>query len=183
MSLTLRLDTSGLDTLFARLNEKAAEAVRPAAYAGTRVIYDQVVQNVSRIRSLTGNLKNSIYHVYSKDNSVDGKRATYEISWNYKKAPHGVLVEFGHLVRYKYYQDENGNVRPMVRPEKIGTPPPKRSASRAAKDAYYVTLPAPYKTVPQPFMRNAWTPVVLKRAGDEIRAELIRRFNDALEGR
>src|SRR5205085_5719958 len=41
-----------------------------------------------------GALKASIYQVFSKDNSGSG-HATYHVSWNAKKAPHGHLVEFG----------------------------------------------------------------------------------------
>lgn len=42
-----------------------------------------------------GNLRNSIYHAYSKDNSKEGEKATYHISWNYKKAPYGHIIENG----------------------------------------------------------------------------------------
>jgi len=181
MPLEIRIaDTSGVDEYFRRLGNAASAAVRPAAQAGAQVLYDAVKANVGRIRSVTGNLKNSIYQVYSKSNSVEGQRATYAISWNYSKAPHGVLVHFGHLVRYEYYQDANGNVRPRVRPEKIGTPPP-RSRNRAALDAYYVTLPQPYRTIAQPFIYDAIK--YFPQARDAMVAELIRRFNDNLEGR
>lgn len=43
-----------------------------------------------------GNLRDSIYRVYSKDRSVPelGIHA-YHVSWNFKKAPYGFMVEFG----------------------------------------------------------------------------------------
>jgi len=41
-----------------------------------------------------GTLKASIYQVFSKDRSTDGI-ATYQISWNHKKAPYGFMVEYG----------------------------------------------------------------------------------------
>lgn len=180
MSLTIEVDTQDLSEFFRRLGEATAEAVRPAAQAGTQVVYDKVRQNVNNIRSLTGNLKNSIYQVYSVSLSEPGKSAYYEVSWNYKKAPHGILVHFGHLVRYEYYQDDQGNVRPKVRPDKIGTPKP-RGRNRAALDAYYVTLPQPYRTTPQPFIYDAFS--VFPAARDAMMAELIRRINDRMEGR
>ena len=40
------------------------------------------------------NLRDSIYQVYSKDNSGQGK-ATYHIAWNHQEAPYGFMVEFG----------------------------------------------------------------------------------------
>ena len=43
----------------------------------------------------SGNLRDSIYQVYSKDNSLDNKIATYHVSWNAKKAPYGHMVENG----------------------------------------------------------------------------------------
>jgi tetrahydromethanopterin S-methyltransferase subunit B len=181
MSLTITMDAPQVDEYFRRLADGAAQAVRPAAQAGAQVLYDKVRDNVDRIKTVSGNLKNSIYQVYSKSLSVDGRRAVYEISWNYKKAPHGVLVEFGHMVRYVYFLDAKGVWRPKVRPERQGEPPPKRRASRAVKDAYYVPLAAPFKTTPQPFIRNAIPSFPDARAA--MVASLMRAMNDRLEGR
>lgn len=180
MSLTIELDQGDLSEYFRRLGQAAADAVRPAAQAGAQVIYDRVKLNVGNIRSLTGNLKNSIYQVYSTSLSEPGVSAYYEVSWNYKKAPHGILVHYGHLVRYEYYQDDQGRVRPRVRPEKIGTPKP-RSRNRAALDAYYVTLPQPYRTTPQPFIYDATA--VFPQARAATAGEFLRRIGDYLEGR
>jgi HK97 gp10 family phage protein len=41
-----------------------------------------------------GTLRNSIYQVFSKDNSFSDV-STYHISWNADKAPYGAMVEFG----------------------------------------------------------------------------------------
>lgn len=92
-----------LGDLDAMLDEKAEvveEAARPAAQAAAQVLYDEVRRNVASIGRKTGNLAASIYQAYSKDNSGPG-RATYHVSWNAKKAPHGHLVEFGHIQKYK----------------------------------------------------------------------------------
>jgi len=152
MSFTLKADTSGLTKYLRELGDAVEEAARPAAQAGAQVLYDEVKRNVNKIKRKTGNLASSIYQAYSKDNSGPGK-ATYHVSWNAKKAPHGHLVEFGHLQRYEYYKDEQGKVRPKVRPEMQGKPRPKRN--RAALDAYYVTLPAPKQVAARPFVRPA----------------------------
>lgn len=178
MSLTITMDAPEVDEYFRRLGDSAANAVRPAAQAGAQVIYDKVRSNVDRIRSVSGNLKNAIYQVYSKSLSVEGQRAVYEVSWNYKKAPHGVLVEFGHMIRYVYFMDAKGVWRPKVRPERQGDPPPKRRASQAIKDAYYVPLASPRKTTPQPFIRNAIPS--FPEARDAMQAVLVKALKDKL---
>ena len=43
----------------------------------------------------SGSLQRAIYHVHSKENSNDSGRNTYHVSWNWKKAPYGYMVEFG----------------------------------------------------------------------------------------
>lgn len=90
------------------------EATRPAAQAGAQVIYAQAKINVpvspagtahifrgssykktgQEYLFYSGDLRDSIYQVYSKDNSGESK-ATYHIAWNHKKAPYGFMVEFG----------------------------------------------------------------------------------------
>ena len=87
-------------------------ATRPAAQAGAQVIYDAAKLNVpvslkghyfhgSSFRKTgkkyyfdSGTLKSAIYQVFSKTNS-DKNVATYHVSWNYKKAPYGFMVELG----------------------------------------------------------------------------------------
>lgn len=78
--------------------------VRPAAQAGAQILYDEMLARVpvaEKPHKLKGGrvippgaLKASIYQVYSQDHSRKGV-ATYHITWNRKKAPHGHLVEFG----------------------------------------------------------------------------------------
>ena len=147
-----------IDRLLAGVNgmqDRAEEAARPAAQAAAQVLYDAVKANVARIKKHTGNLDRSIYQAFSIDNSGPG-RATYHISWNARTAPHGQLVEYGHMQRYVYYQDEQGNVRPMVRPEMQGKPKPKGRAPQAVKDAYYVPLEGgPRLVAARPFIRPA----------------------------
>jgi hypothetical protein len=154
-SLTVGVNLDGLDALLAGLADDAAKAVRPAAQAAAQVLYDAVKSNVARINRKTGLLEKSIYQVYSKSNSTPFKKATYHVSWNARTAPHGGLVEYGHLQRYRYYKDNQGRIRPMVRPGMDGKPRPGRNASQAAKDAYYVPLPQPVQVAARPFIRPA----------------------------
>lgn len=112
--MKIKIDTTAFK---AALDEKKAQiqaATRPAAQAGAQVIYDHARLNLQDNSSTkghwfhgtsfkktgqkywmpAGNLRDSIYQVYSKDNS-DESKSTYHISWNASKAPYGFMVEFG----------------------------------------------------------------------------------------
>jgi HK97 gp10 family phage protein len=84
-------DTSALDAALDNLSERVKEQVRPAAQAGAQVLYDEVR---FRVPVSSGKLRAAIYQAFSQDNSKDGT-ATYHISWNARRAPHGHLIEFG----------------------------------------------------------------------------------------
>lgn len=174
MSVTISADLSGLNSLIDELQGDVEEAARPAAQAASQVLYEQVKSNVNALGKVTGNLAASIYQAYSQDNSAPGM-ATYHISWSRKKAPHGHLVELGHLQRYRYYKGNDGQIRPMVRPGMDDKPRPKRSASQAEKDAYYVTLPTPIQVPAKAFVRNAAARFPQAIAAAE--AELLKRIN------
>ena len=154
-TVSMKLDTASLKAQLEQLGSAIDQAARPAAQAAAQVLYDTVKMNVGKIKRKTGNLSSAIYQAYSKTASVNG-RQVYHISWNARKAPHGMLVEFGHLQRYRYYQDEQGRVRPMVREGMQGKPRPRSgSRNRAALDSYYVTLPQPVLVAARPFIRPA----------------------------
>jgi len=108
--------------------EAIKAAVRPAAQAGAQVFYDEVrvrvpvSQSVRTVKGKTyqpGALKGAIYQVYSADNSTPD-RATYHVSWNARKAPHGHLVEYGHwtksIGKYGPLQPHFVPAYPFVRP-------------------------------------------------------------------
>lgn len=127
----------GLNSLLDELGDTVGEAVRPASQAGAQVLYDQVQANVAGIGKVTGNLAASIYQVYSKANSEDKQRATYHVSWNAKKAPHGHLVEYGHIMRYKTVIATKGPRKgkwvtikaiPLAAPKQVGARPFVRPA-------------------------------------------------------
>ena len=174
MSFTLRVGVAGLDLLMDQLAGDAEAAARPAAQAGAQVLYDEA-RRLAGANRRTGNLQAAIYQVYSKSNS--GKdRAAYQVSWNANKAPHGHLVEFGHMQRYATYRDERGRILTMVRPEKRGTPKPRRRASQAVKDAYWMPLEGgPKRVPPRSFIRKA-----LENKGTAAQAEMQRVLFDVL---
>lgn len=177
MSFTLTADLSGLNALLDDLGTAAETAARPAAQAASQVLYNEVRANVAKIGKKSGNLERAIYQAFSQDNSAVGK-ATYHVSWNASKAPHGHLVEYGHLQRYRYYQTPDGKVRPMVRPGMQGKTPPGRRASQAVKDAYYVTLPTPRQVAARPFVRPAASKFT--QAIESAKAELYKHLDAKL---
>ena len=167
-----------LDSLNMRLEQDAdtlERAARPAAQAGAQVLYIEARRNAMAIRRKTGNLASSIYQAYSERNSGAG-HAVYHVSWNAKRARHGHLIEWGHIQRYVTYVGSDGNFYTAIRPSMRGKPRPKRRASQAIKDAYYVTLPTPKQVAAIPFMRRA----AAKGAEAEgaMVAEIMRMLND-----
>lgn len=171
MGMTIDVNIGGINAMFDALEADVQKAVRPAAYAATKVIYDAVKVNVGKLGKKTGNLDKAIYHVFAESKSGPG-RATYEISWNASKAPHGHLVEFGHIQRYAVHLGKDGKWYTVVRPSMRGKPKPKRRASQAAKDAYYVLRKGgPQQIAAQPFMRPA-----IYKTGEAIAAAEKRFF-------
>lgn len=154
MSLTLKTDLSSFDRLMSTMTLDVEAAARPAAQAGAEVFYKQVKLNVAGLGRVTGNLDSAIYQAYSANNSGKG-RAVYHVSWNAKKAPHGHLVEFGHIQRYKVFLAKNGRWYTAIQPGMKGKKAPARKAPQAVKDAYYVPLAAPRQVAAQPFVRPA----------------------------
>lgn len=96
MSFSMKFNDGDVNAALDQIESVAIKAIRPAAQAGAQVFYNEVKLNASppRLGQKTGNLQNSIYQVFSKDNSTE-RRATYHISWNHIKAPHGYLIENG----------------------------------------------------------------------------------------
>lgn len=172
----LRVDLSSLNAMLHEMGDVAEAAARPAAQAAAQVLYDEVLKNAQALGQKTGNLASSIYQVYSKDNSGPGF-ATYHVSWNHRKAPHGGLVEFGHIQRYASYVGKDGMWHTAVRADKRGTPKPKRSASQAIKDEYYVLRSGgPVHWIGKAFVRRA--AIKFPQAAEAAKAALMKAIND-----
>lgn len=146
------LNVSDISRFASLKKEQVALAVRPAAQAGAQVLYDATKRNVKGRH--TGRLAAAIYQAFSESNSGH-LRASYNISWNKTKAPHGHLVENGYLQRYKVYIGKDGHWYTAVRAEARGKPAPSRKASQAVKDAYYVPLDSPRIVPARSFVRAA----------------------------
>jgi hypothetical protein len=158
-TFTISVDTSSLNALLDQLGSDAEASVRPAAQAAAQVLYEEVRKNVRRMGTKTGNLFNAIYQAYSESNSRPGK-ATYHIGWRTSgagvKAPHGHLLEYGHIQRYAAYIGKDGRWHTAVRPSMRGRPKPSQRASQAVKDAYYVMRKGgPAQIAARPFIRPA----------------------------
>ncbi len=152
MSFRLSIDVSGALGQVDAIVADCEAAARPAAQAAAQVLYDEVKRNVAGIKRKTGNLASSIYQAYSRDNSAVGK-ATYHVSWNARKAPHGHLVEFGHLQRYEVTFDPQTKRftthkdRPLASPKQVAARPFIRpavakfeAAMQAAQERYLEEL-------------------------------------------
>ena len=148
-SFTMSLDTSGLRALMAELGEVAAEEVRPAAQAGAQVLYEEVRRNAMRLGRKTGNLANSIYQAYSRDQSGP-MAAAYHVSWRtgrekdangkpvpgpLARAPHGHLIEYGYMQRYAVFFDDRRQrfvtvkSQPLAAPKQVPAKPFVRPAA------------------------------------------------------
>lgn len=86
---------AGLRTLKRAVTETA---LRPAAYAGARVFYEEMRLNVP---IASGQLYDSVYHWFD-DKHSNTVRKIYVIGPNKAKAPHWYNVEYGHW-RYNKY--------------------------------------------------------------------------------
>jgi hypothetical protein len=115
-TVTYKMDVSSVYAMLDRLEEDAESVIRPAAQAGAEVVYQEARRLVGRstkphyfygtsykkgseskdgrYKYNPGHLRDSIYQVYSRDNSSKTV-ATYHVSWNMKKAPYGLFVERG----------------------------------------------------------------------------------------
>lgn len=151
-SFEITVNTTDIEQYLNALGDDALKAARPAAQAAAQVLYEGVLANVARLGQHSGNLYSSIYQVYSKKNSrVRQGTATYHISWNAKKAPHGHLVESGYIQKYKRYMVDGvwytNKKAPLAQPRQVAAHPfvrpalaLKEVALSAAEDVYIATL-------------------------------------------
>jgi hypothetical protein len=170
----LRLNLNHLNDMLDELGDQLEAAARPASQAAAQVLYEQVRSNVATLPQQSGNLLSSIYQQYSK---LSGPGlAIYHISWNKQKAPHGHLVEFGHIQRYASYIGKDGKWHTAIRKGARGKPKPKRNAPQSEKDAYYVPLPAPKQVAAKSFLRKAAS--AAGEAADAAEQVLLRALHD-----
>ncbi len=106
-AFSIDADISGMLGDIDAMEAQIEKAARPAAQAGAEVLYRAVLRNVQSIGKVSGNLERAIYQVYSKRDSVGGV-AAYEVSWNFRKAPHGHLLESGFIQKYEVYLGRDG---------------------------------------------------------------------------
>lgn len=115
--VTTSFDDSKAQRKLDALLDATQKAIRPAAQAGAEELYFEArlrcpVSDGAHVfygknskktgvvyRFSPGNLRDSIYQVFSKDNSAEQGagygRVTYHVAWNHQKAPYGFMVEFG----------------------------------------------------------------------------------------
>ena len=108
MGMAVRMNVAAFKEQLRAEVDKLHAATRPAAQAGIEVIYQRARINAPvsdkphyfHIRGkrygpyAPGNLRDSVYQVFSKDKSFKDV-STYQVSWNKDKAPYGYVAEFG----------------------------------------------------------------------------------------
>ena len=122
MSITTTVNTDDIVAQIEAIEQRFKDAIRPAAFAGAKVYYNEVMMRVpvsdqahifrSGTRGKTtgkvswtgqeylfypGDLKRSIYIAHSEDNSTPGSKETYHISWR-KSGPNS--VPYAHWIEY-----------------------------------------------------------------------------------
>lgn len=173
--ITMTCDVEGASAALDDLDAAVLAAVRPAAQAGAEVYYREVLMRVPVMAMpkegkggkvhQPGALKAAIYQAFSADKSTPPQRsapaymrAEYHVSWNASKAPHGHLVEYGHVQRRVVFQGADG--------------------------AWYTSkapLPAPRHVAARPFLRPAYE-AAKGHADAAMDAEFSRRIQAALQG-
>lgn len=151
--LKVDFDASSLLAKFDGIEEKLKAAIRPAAFAGSDVLYKEVRHRALAIGG-SKRLQDSIYQKFVIDSKsgILGESATYHISWRKGREkssdtaakgaslPYttiGFWIEFGRWQRYMVRTDKNGEWYTVKRPGVTGKPP-GRKASQAQKDAYWM---------------------------------------------
>lgn len=184
MTVHFQFNTDNINQMLSALEGRVEDALRPTAQAGAQVYYEALLSEYDRlVKNKTFNLRNAIYQAYRDQDSSKNVKF-YGVSWagsskkSQKASQHGHLIEFGHMVRYQAVKNRNGEWVTAVRPEKRGLPAPKRSASQAEKDAYYVLRrDGPYFELPRPFMRNTMNSAAnQQRAYAAMAKEISKRF-------
>lgn len=116
-AVSMNFDDSRAQKKLDAMLSATQKAIRPAAQAGAEDLYFEArlrcpVSDKAHVfygrnskktgvvyRFSPGNLRDSIYQVFSKDNSTEQGagygRVTYHVAWNHQKAPYGFMVEFG----------------------------------------------------------------------------------------
>jgi hypothetical protein len=174
VTYSMSLDTASIAQWLVETKERLEDAAWKAASAGAKVLYDEVKRNVEAIPQKTGNLKRSIYYVYSKELS-NKRRKVYEVSWNHKKAPHGRLVEWGYLQKLQpIFVDKVGGLRNLRRPEFRKEAPGGKRTRGAAAEARFVLRKTPIRT-------KAWRFIGRARVKfPEAQQVMVRTFNDTM---
>ncbi len=108
MGMAVRMNVTAFKEQLRAEVDKLHAATRPAAQAGAEIIYQRArleapvsadshyfyIRGKKYGPYAPGTLKNSIYQVFSKDNSYKDV-STYHISFNKSEAPYGFIVHNG----------------------------------------------------------------------------------------
>lgn len=124
---------TGLDDIFKGLDgllEAREPVARAMGVAMGQVVRDQAIENAPTLNpqgvgtdnQRPNQLKEAMYLAF------DGRRSilnegylVYTVSWNAKRAPHGHLIEFGHMLPYEYEVTPDGKFyTPLQGTKRVG---------------------------------------------------------------
>ena len=190
--LKVDFDLGPLLSKIDRLEATIKESIRPAAKAGAQTFYEEVQ---ARALSVGGfGLQAAVYQKFVVNSATGalGDSATYHVSWRKQREktnvkgvkgaglPYstiGFWMEFGRWQRYMAVTDKNGDWVTVARPEMVGKPKPKRGASQAEKDAYWMPRKGgPVFHGPRPFLRISYDShkAIAAKASNDRMAQLIK---------
>lgn len=193
--LKVDFDASSLLAKFDGIEEKLKAAIRPAAFAGSDVLYKEVRHRALAIGG-SKRLQDSIYQKFVIDSKsgVLGESATYHISWRKGREkssdtaakgaslPYttiGFWIEFGRWQMYMVRTDKNGEWYTVKRPGATGKPP-GRKASQAQKDAYWMPRKdGPVYWLPKSFLRSGYE-AAKEKAREAAQARMKELIREAL---
>lgn len=106
--IDLRSVFAGLE----KLPDVVTHVARSMGVAGGKVYRDAAkalapVGTAEGGSATPGRLQSAIYLAY-RDGESTATHVVYSVTWNHKHAPHGHLLEFGHLMPYKSYTGKDG---------------------------------------------------------------------------
>lgn len=102
--MTVKFDAEDILDGLDALTDDTYKVARSMGVAAAIAVRDEAKANV---RSRSGKLRASLYVAFDSEGSTR-TRVRYGVSWNRTKAPHGHLVEFGHVRTNVRVQLPNG---------------------------------------------------------------------------
>jgi hypothetical protein len=161
------LESDLTDALLKLEADVREHVLRPAAYAGAKLLYHEMRM---RVPVESGQLHGAIYHYFDKATDTPSSKS-YLIGPNKAKAPHWYNVEYGH---WRYNRSANGRwLESKAGPDKNKRGPQYHTLPGAQKPPVWVP--------PYSYIRSTWDAKAHK-AVDAMRVRLKQRLAEVMAG-